>query len=189
MRTLRVLYLHFVGPFGGSSRSLYEAVSHFPSGSVEAFFVTQRGSVRDFFNNIGEVIETVGLSQFDNTRYSYYRGTRWLVLLREFVYLPFTIYALAKARRRWVRVDLIHVNEFTGLIALWVARWLFAEPAVVHVRSVPRVDANSLRTRWINWMLRDKVKALSQSTKTCERGCLPIWRCTSFITFLSPGTE
>lgn len=160
MRALRVLYLHFVGPFGGSSRSLYEAVSSFPAGSVEAFFVTQRGSVRDYFKLIGEVTETVGLSQFDNTRYSYYRGVRWLVVLREIAYVPFTVHALAKARRRWGRVDLIHVNEFTGLFALWVARWFFRAPAVVHVRSVPRVDANSLRTSWVNWILREKVQGV-----------------------------
>lgn len=160
MKALRVLYLHFVGPFGGSSRSLYEAISNFPPGSVEALFVTQRGSVRRFFGKVGEVIETVGLSQFDNTRYSYYRGARWFVVLRELAYLPFTVQALAKARRRWPRVDLIHVNEFTGLVALWIAKWFFSAPVVVHVRSVPRVDANSLRTRWVNWMLRDKVQGV-----------------------------
>jgi glycosyltransferase involved in cell wall biosynthesis len=160
LKALRVLYLHFVGPFGGSSRSLYEAISNFPSGSVEALFVTQRGSVRGFFKRVGEVVETVGLSQFDNTRYSYYRGVRWLVLLRELAYLPFTVQALAKARRRWPHVDLIHVNEFTGLVALWIAKRFFAAPAVVHVRSVPRLDSSSLRTRWVNRMLREEAQGV-----------------------------
>ena len=33
-------------------------------------------------------------------------------------------------------------------------------PVVVHVRSVVRNDAKSLRTRLINWMLRDKANAI-----------------------------
>ena len=37
------------------------------------------------------MIETAGMSQFDNTRYSYYRGLRWLVVLRELAFLPSTL--------------------------------------------------------------------------------------------------
>jgi glycosyltransferase involved in cell wall biosynthesis len=151
---------------------LYEAISNFPSGSVEALFVTQRGSVSGFFRRIGEVIETVGLSQFDNTRYSYYRGTRWLVVLRELAYLPFTVQALAKARSKCPHVDLIHVNEFTGLVALWIAKRFFPVPAVVHVRSLPRVDWTSLRTRWVNRMLKEEAEAVVAIDESV-RACLP----------------
>ena len=82
LRSLRVLYLHFAGPFGGSSRSLFEAVNSFPPGAVQPAFVTQRGSASEFFRQLGDVIETVGMTQIDDTRYGYYRGLRWLVLLR-----------------------------------------------------------------------------------------------------------
>ena len=34
MKPLRVLYLHMIGPFGGASRSLFEAVGAFPGGAV-----------------------------------------------------------------------------------------------------------------------------------------------------------
>ncbi|MBL8320531.1 MAG: glycosyltransferase family 4 protein [Burkholderiaceae bacterium] len=161
MKPLRVLYLHMIGPFGGASRSLFEAVRAFPPGEVEATFVTQRGTVRDFFSRIGRVIEARGLTQFDNTRYSYYRGMRWLVLLRELAYLPPTVWALRRARQLCGEVDLIHLNEFTGLLVLRLARrWFDAPPAVVHVRSVARDDARSWRTRWVNRMLARDAKAV-----------------------------
>ncbi|MFL6601417.1 MAG: glycosyltransferase family 4 protein [Steroidobacteraceae bacterium] len=153
-RPLRVLYLHFVGQFGGASRSLYEVVRSFPPGSVEPLFVTQRGTVKAYFAQLGPVIEAAGLTKIDNTRYSYYRGVRWLVVLRELAYLPATAAALYRARRRWREVDLIHVNEFSGLITLWLARRWFDAPAVVHVRAVLRDAPRSLRTRWINRMLK-----------------------------------
>src|SRR6516164_6952647 len=160
MRPLRVLYLHMIGPFGGSSRSLFEAIGAFPPGAVQPFFVTQRGSVTRFFSRLGEVIEARGMSRFDDTLYSRYRGVRWLVLLRELAYLPSTVAALAAAKRRWKQVDLIHVNDFIGLVPLLLARCLFASPAVVHVRSVAHDDPRSRRTQWVQRTLHHKAAAV-----------------------------
>ncbi len=160
MRPLRVLYLHLTGAFGGSSRSLFEAVRAFEPGAVVPTFVSQRGSVRPFFAQLGEVIEARGLTQFDNTRYGHYRGLRWLVLLRELAYVPCTVLALWRAKRRWNEVDVIHLNEFTGLVTLWLAKRCFDAPAVVHVRSVARVAPRSWRTRWVNRSLRERAQAV-----------------------------
>ena len=44
-----VLYLHRVGSFGGSSRSLLEFVTSFPEQAVVARVVTKRGNVAPFF--------------------------------------------------------------------------------------------------------------------------------------------
>ncbi|MEO5844601.1 MAG: glycosyltransferase family 4 protein, partial [Caldimonas sp.] len=172
MKPLRVLYLHMIGPFGGASRSLCEAVGAFPAGAVQPFFVTQRGSVTRFFSRLGEVVEARGMSQFDNTRYSRYRGTRWLVLLRELAYLPFTLAALAAAKRRWRSIDVIHLNEFTGLVPLLFARRLFGAPAVVHVRSVADDTPSSWRTRWVQRTLRRAARAVVAIDETV-RASLP----------------
>ncbi|KMJ53616.1 hypothetical protein ACG97_07790 [Vogesella sp. EB] len=154
MKPLKVLCLHFTGAFGGASRSLFEALSEMPAKSVSPLFVTQQGTVAEFFSKLGPVVAAKGLTQFDNTRYSYYRGTRWLVLLREIAYLPYTIKALRQARAQFGSVDLIHVNEFTGLLTLWLAKHIFDAPALVHVRSVARDDPASWRTRLVNRLFR-----------------------------------
>src|SRR6185437_4319700 len=103
---MRVLYIHMTGTFAGGCRSLYEAVRALPEGEVQSLFVAPRGSVHDFFAKIGEVIDSWGISQFDNTRYSYYRGLRWLVVLRELAFLPSTVLVLRRAHRLWKSVDL-----------------------------------------------------------------------------------
>jgi len=178
MKPLRVLYLHMIGPFGGASRSLFEVVRAFPPGEVQATFVTQRGTVCDFFSRVGQVIEARGLTQFDNTRYSYYRGLRWLVLLRELAYLPSTMRALRRARQLCGEVDLIHLNEVTGLLVLRLARhWFDAPPTVVHVRSVAHDDLNSWRTRWVNRMLirhADAVVAIDENVRASLPAHLPV---------------
>jgi len=169
---MRVLYVHMTGAFAGGSRSLFEAVRALPKGEVQPLFVAPSGSVHDFFAGIGEVIDAWGLSQFDNTRYSHYRGLRWLVLLRELAFLPSTFLALRRAHRRWKSVDLIHVNEITGIVPWLMARRLFDAPVVVHTRSVVRSDSSSLRTRWIGSLLRNKADAVIAIDETV-RDSLP----------------
>lgn len=154
MIPIRVLYIHFTGAFGGASRSLFEALSEMSQEDVRPMFLTQHGTVIEFFSKLGPVVSARGLSQFDNTRYSHYRGVRWVVLLRELAYLPSTIHALRTAKRQFGDVDLIHVNEFTGLMTLWLAQLYFKAPALVHVRSVARNEPRSLRTRLENYLFR-----------------------------------
>lgn len=166
-----------IGAFGGASRSLTEAVSAFPPGTIGAHFITARGSVEAFFTQLGPVETARGISQFDNTRYSYYRGLRWLVVLREIAYLPATVLALRRARRRWGNFDLIHINEFTGIVPWWLARRLFGSPVVVHVRSVARADNRSLRTRFVTWMLRRQaagVIAIDETVRASLPADLPV---------------
>ncbi|MDZ4390677.1 MAG: glycosyltransferase family 4 protein [Gemmatimonadales bacterium] len=158
---LKVLYIDGVGPFGGSSRSLYETMNAFPVGSVERYFVVQRGSANEFYSRLAEgLIGVRGLTRFDNTRVSHYRGARWLVLLRELLYLPSTVAGLVQARRRWRDIDLIHVNEITEIIPGLIAKALFRAPMILHTRSIQRRDPGSLRTRWIHRRLRRSVAAV-----------------------------
>jgi glycosyltransferase involved in cell wall biosynthesis len=154
---VRVLYIHMIGAFGGASRSLLEVLRSFPDGAVESLFVTPTGSAAEQFRGIAsDVIEVRGMSQFDNTHYSHYRGVRWIVLVREILYLPFTVMGLLRARWRWGYVDLIHVNEFTGVLPWLLARKLFGAPVVVHVRSLARQEEGSKVTLWINRLLRER---------------------------------
>ncbi|MGV8934728.1 MAG: glycosyltransferase family 4 protein [Gallionellaceae bacterium] len=159
--TIKILYIDGDGPFGGASRSLFEAVRALPLGSVEPYFVASRGTALGFYGQVAKsVIDTRGMTKFDNTRYSYYRGVRWLVLLREIFHFPYTIVALLKARIQWKQVDLIHVNEFVYIVPALLAKFIFRAPLVVHVRSLARTDERSLRTRWLNAMLARNVDAV-----------------------------
>lgn len=175
---MRVLYLHMIGAYGGASRSLLEMVRAMPPQEVEPFFLLPKGSAASQFRTITEeVIEVRGMTQIDNTRYSYYRGFRWLVIIRELAYLPSTIIGLLKARKRWGNVDLIHVNEFTGVVPWLLVRLLFSAPVVVHVRSLARQDVGSLRTRWMNQLFSkcaDAIIAIDENVRSTLPAHLPV---------------
>lgn len=166
---MNVLYLDGVGPFGGASRSLFEAVRALSQGDVRPHFVAARGTALDFYSKVAvDMVATRGLTRFDNTHYSHYRGVRWLVLLRELFHVPFTIVALLKARKKWQgSIDLIHVNEVTEIIPGLLAKRLFKVPMVVHVRS-PQWTTPSWRTRWVSNRLKqaaDAVIAINETTR------------------------
>jgi glycosyltransferase involved in cell wall biosynthesis len=166
--TMRVLYICGGGPFGGASRSLYEVVKALPNESVEAHFVVAQGSAVPFYEQVAaDLIATSGLTRFDNSRYSHYRGIRWLILLRELWYLPFTVAAILRAKLRWGHVDLIHANEIMDIVPLLIARFVFRAPIIVHVRSLTRVERSSLRCRWLNSRLRsaDAVVAIDENVR------------------------
>ena len=167
---MRVLYIDGVGPFGGSARSLFEAVRALKNDGVKPYFLVSHGTALDYYGQVAEeFIATRGLTRFDNTHYSHYQGVRWLVLLRELFHLPFTLLAIHKAYRKWQgKIDLIHVNEITELIPGLLTKRLFKVPMVVHVRSPQWPNVQSRRSRWVYGKLKksaDAVIAINETTR------------------------
>ena len=156
---LSILYIHHCGSFGGASRSLLELIRAFPENEVKAHLITQKGKVSEIFREHGvEVIESGGISQFDHTRFGFYRSVRWLILLREIVYIPFTIWSMLKARRQWKNIDIVHVNEITNVLPILLAKVIFRCPLIIHVRSVQLVEKGCLRRKFVLWMLAKQMQ-------------------------------
>lgn len=167
---LNVLYIHHCGVFGGASRSLLELIRAFPPGSVNPYVITQKGTTAEYFRRSGiPVIESAGISQFDNSRYGHYRGIRWLILIRELFYLPFTLNAMIRARRKWKDIDLVHINEVTILPSILMARAVFGRPVVVHSRAVQRSGSESSRARYITRVLQRRAAAVIAIDQTVAK--------------------
>jgi glycosyltransferase involved in cell wall biosynthesis len=168
-RTIPILYIHHAGAFGGASCSLLELIESFPPDAVVPHLVTPRGSVVPSFAARGvDIIGTAGISRFDHTRYGHYRGKRWLLLLREAWYLPFTLLALVRARLRWKNIAIVHVNEVISLAAIVLAKVLFRCPVVVHVRSVQQGHDGGRRTALVRHVLErwaDSVVAIDETVR------------------------
>lgn len=170
---MRVLYLHPAAAFGGASKSLIELFACLRREGVGGTVLAPRGAACKAFKEAGMDVRPVrGLSQFDNTRYGYYRRLRWIILLRELLLLPFSVAAILRLRSE--RFDLLHVNEITLLPLGLFAKWLLRIPMVVHVRSLQRSPGSGLRTRLINRLLAkhaDAVVAIDHTVrKTLEPG-------------------
>lgn len=150
---MRILFLHPASAFGGASKSLIELFGCLRASGVQGTVLGPDGPACMAFAEAGmDVRKVEGLSQFDNTRYGYYRGLRWIILLRELFLLPFSIAALWRMRHQ--HFDVLHVNEVTLLPLGIIAKYLFRLPMVVHVRSLQRPDGTGFRTKLVNAGLR-----------------------------------
>lgn len=149
-RPLKTLHVHHVGLLGGSSRSLYEMLQAFPAGTVNPHFLGPGGLLSELLSDMNIPSQTCrGISQFDNCAYSYYRGFRWGILLREAFLLFPTYHAMKSARARWGSFDIVHVNDITMPFVVWLAKRLFPESKiVVHARAVQ----NTMDTRRKRWL-------------------------------------
>lgn len=170
--TIRVLYLHPSPAFGGASKSLIELFKGFPDAAIKATVICPRGEAAVHFRAVGmEVVECMGLSQWDNTRYGHYRGLRWLIVLRElFLLLPTFVVLYLTLRTR--AFDLIHVNEITLLPAAGYAKWLSALPVVIHVRSLQYPSGRGFISRLLKRMLLN-MDAIVAIDRTVARAMSP----------------
>lgn len=170
---IKVLYIHHAGVFGGASRSLLEMINAFPAEVVQPYVILQKGGVVGLLEKMGiPHIQTRGISQFDNTQYGYYRGARWLLLLREFYYALPTLLVLIRAKRRWGAMDVVHVNEVTMLLPIVLAKLMFRNPVIVHVRSVQRMKGGAAAwlVRWVLTNFSDYRVAIDNTVAASTNG-------------------
>lgn len=166
---MNILYIDGVGPFGGASRSLFEMLKAGDRSRFRRMFLVQQGTANDYYRQVGDdLIAVRGISRLDNTQFGYYRRARWLILLREIFYIPFTIGALLRAKRRWRKIDVVHANEVLEIVPAIAASLFFRAPLVVHVRSPQRRDWRSFRSRLLHGALRrfaTKVIAIDEGVR------------------------
>jgi glycosyltransferase involved in cell wall biosynthesis len=156
---MRILFLNPSAAFGGASKSLIEMYAKVQLSGGKGSVVTPFGSATAAFRDTGlDVIETRGLTQFDNTRYGHYRGLRWLITMRELMFVPSSLHAVWRVRKH--DFDLIHLNELTLLPLGILAKRLLRRPMVVHVRSLQRTPSTGWRTRWLTACLRRHADAI-----------------------------
>ncbi|MBA4166719.1 MAG: glycosyltransferase family 4 protein [Chitinophagaceae bacterium] len=168
LKRLKILYINHYGTFGGFQRSILELISAFPQGMVLPHFITPRGTGADYFKklNIPVTIVPGGLSKFDNTQLSYYRGFRWLILFRELCYAFPTIYTMWKFKRNARDFDIVHVNEFTCILPIILAKKMYKKPVVMHARSVFYDNPQSSISRKIVRLIEkytDKIIAIDET--------------------------
>lgn len=175
-KQMRILYLHPAAGFGGASKSLIELYSQLRASGISGDIITPVGTASAAFAEAGMAVTRVpGLSQFDNTLYGHYRGLRWLILLRELWFFPWSLLALWRVRK--TDYALIHANEITLLPLAVIAKAIIGAPLVVHVRSVQSDPSGSRRSRWLNGLLAkhaDAVVAIDQTVAGTLEGTLDI---------------
>ena len=116
----------------GSSKSLYEILESLPDSKIKKHVICPSGQFANILKSkkIPHII-TLGVFQFNNTKYSFYKKLRWLILIRELIIIPFFIFSVFKAKVIWKNFDIIHLNEITMAPSVYILRLFFKNAKIV----------------------------------------------------------
>ena len=93
MKKTNILIVHPIKEFSGSLKSLEQYLLLLKK-KYNFFFLVPSGQASKRLKKYGKVIKVIGLSKFDNTQLGFYRNIRWLLLIRELLFLLPTVYSL-----------------------------------------------------------------------------------------------
>jgi glycosyltransferase involved in cell wall biosynthesis len=174
---MRVAFIYTAPHFSGAAVSLAEFLGAIGE-RVEATIILPRGSAAQFFANLRrpKVYTVPWLSQFDHTRFGRYRRLRWLVAVRELLMLPASWLSIRRFAHQNLSIDLIHLNEITGIIPAVFLKQRMRVPLVMHVRAHLGNQSKGFRSRWL-WSLVDRhVDAIVCIDETVRSTLPPAYR-------------
>ena len=161
-RPVTVLFLHPFRYLFGAPRSLLELIKSFPGGTVRAIVLCPAGPAAHAFTESEQCVTirtSLPLPVFDHNRHSYYKGRRWLLMMREVFFFPQAFLTLLRIRRMYRDIDLIHANTFQMFLFGIVVRRILHRPLLVHAREVLEVNRGPCRRKLIEWLVRGYVDA------------------------------
>ncbi|HEY8387353.1 MAG TPA: glycosyltransferase, partial [Parasegetibacter sp.] len=166
---MKVIYINHYGVWGGAQRSMVEMIRNFPREAVNPIVLTPEGRIEHILKDAGiEFISVKGIAKVDHTRVGYYKGWRWIILLRELWYLLFTMGAFLTNRKKFRSADIIHVNENTCIVPVILAKKLYNKKTVMHARAVMNNEQKLFRTRLMgNWFRKyvDVLVAIDENVR------------------------
>jgi glycosyltransferase involved in cell wall biosynthesis len=142
----RVLFVHHRPQPSGAARSLALLIAALGD-EWEAHVLVPGGGAAELFEQAGATVHRAPVPAFTHTWDVQYRGLRWLVAVRELLWLP----AHRRALRRLLRElhpALVHLNDSVLLASGAVAHGA-GVPVVWHLRSSLASGGRDARSRWI----------------------------------------
>ena len=91
-----------------------------------------------------------GVPQFDNSEIGFYRGKRWLILLRELVFFCSSILAVLKISKE--NYEAVHLNEISLIFFGVITKTIFSCPTIMHVRTLQNNKKN-IRSKFISFLI------------------------------------
>lgn len=160
---MRVLYIHHLPDLGGAPTSLLLLIKEMKKKpDVNLRVLCPDGPVLSLFKEKEIEVFPVPISGFYHTPGNCYKGSRWLLFVRELLRLLPNLIALYRHIRLF-RPDIVHLNEVV-LIPAGILCKILRVPVVWHIRAVLEHGLLGIRRRIILWILRnvaDRVIAIS----------------------------
>ncbi len=165
----KLFLIHNHKNFSGAARSLGENIIRLKK-KVEFIIICPRGTSSKFFKSLNvKVIEIKFVPRFNHFEIGFYKGLRWLILLRELVaFVYFTLF-LIKLKKNYSIIERIHLNELELIIVAPLIKFFFNSIISSHLRSPLETNKGKKRYDFLKYLCKIYLKNIISIDNDCYK--------------------
>ena len=169
MSKKKLFLIHNHKNFSGAARSLGENIIRLKK-KVEFIIICPRGTSSKFFKSLNvKVIEIKFVPRFNHFEIGFYKGLRWLILLRELVaFVYFTLF-LIKLKKNYSIIERIHLNELELIIVAPLIKFFFNSIISSHLRSPLETNKGKKRYNFVKYLCKIYLKNIISIDNDCYK--------------------
>ncbi len=169
MTKKKLFLIHNHKNFSGAARSLGETVISLRK-KIEFVIICPKGSSSKFFKSLNvNVIEIKFVPRFNHFETGYYRGLRWMMLIREIIVFIYFFFFLISLKLRYNKVNRFHLNELELIILAPLIKFFFDASITSHLRSPLEVKKGKKRYKFLKFLSKSYLKYIMSIDADCYK--------------------
>ncbi len=165
----KLFLIHNHKNFSGAARSLGETVISLRK-KMEFVIICPQGSSSKFFKSLNvNVIEIKFVPRFNHFESGYYRGLRWLMLIREVIVFIYFFFFLISLKLRYNDINRFHLNELELIILAPLLKFFFDASITSHLRSPLEVKKGKKRYKFLKFLSKSYLKYIMSIDADCYK--------------------
>ena len=169
MTKKKLFLIHNHKNFSGAARSLGETVISLRK-KIEFVIICPKGSSSKFFKSLNvNVIEIKFVPRFNHFETGYYRGLRWMMLIREVIVFIYFFFFLISLKLRYNKVNRFHLNELELIILAPLIKFFFDASITSHLRSPLEVKKGKKRYKFLKFLSKSYLKYIMSIDADCYK--------------------
>ena len=177
----KILFLiHNHKNFSGAARSLGETIINLKN-RVNFTVICPKGTSSIFFKSLNiKVIEVKFIPRFNHFEIGYYKGLRWLLILREIAALIYFLFFLINLKLKYNVIERFHLNEIELSIVAPLLNFFFKTSITSHLRCPLELNKGRYRYKFLKFICKKYMKGIIAIDKDCYKTS-PIKQISSII--------
>ncbi len=163
MHKKELFIIHNHKNFSGAARSLGETIENLKK-KINFIIICPKGSSSNFFKSLNvKVLEVKFVPRFNHFKLGYYKGFRWMMLLRELYVFIYFFFFLKKLKLNFKSINHFHLNELELIIISPLLKFFFNSKITSHLRSTIENHKGKLRYKFLKFLSKkyiDKIVAI-----------------------------
>ncbi len=149
MSKKKLFLIHNHKNFSGAARSLGETITSLKN-KVDFIVICPKGTSSIFFKSLNIlVIEIKFVPRFNHFEIGYYKGLRWLLLIREVFAMFYFLFFLIYLKLKFNNISHFHLNEFELSIISPLLKFFFEAKVTCHLRSPLEIKKGKFRYKFL----------------------------------------